>query len=73
MASPHEHVPSENVDYSEESALHVPVEEAIRGEPAQEHFTSMAREGVIAPGNEAGQANVIVSPPTVMTQTNMMR
>ena len=71
MASNFEHIPAESVDYSEEAGL--PVEEAIRGEPAEDHFMSMNRESGMVPDSEANQHSVMVAPPAVITQTNMMR
>ena len=71
LTSTYEHVPAESVDYSEESGL--PVEEAIQGEPAEDQFMSMSRESGVAPGNEVNQHSVMGAPPSVITQTNVMR
>ena len=71
VASSHEDVAAEPVDYNEESGP--PLEEPISEEPAQGHFTSMSRESGVAPGNESCQHNIMDTPPSVITQTNMMR
>ena len=69
MTSNIQDIPAESVDYSEEAGL--PVEEAVRGEPATEdHF--MTETGIM-PDNEINQHSVMVAPPSVITQSTMMR
>ena len=71
VTSPLEHVPAESVDYIEEPVL--PVEEPYRGEPAEDQFMSMTRDGGVAPGNEAEQHSVMGAPPSIITQANLMK
>ena len=68
-----EETAAESVDYSEEVGL--PVEEAVRGEPASEepHFMTMNTETGIMPDSEITQHSVMVAPPSVITQSSMMR
>lgn len=64
---------AESVDYSEGASL--PVEEAVRGEPAtEEHrFMTINTETGIIPDSEINQHSVMVAPPSVITQSTMMR
>ena len=72
MTSNIEDIPTESVDYSEEAGL--PVEEAVRGEPATEdHFMTINTETGIMPDSEINQHSVMVAPPSVITQSTMMR
>ena len=74
MPSTLEHDPADSIDYSEEPRL--PVEEAVREEPPapESQFIAMARDAGVAPGDEANQPGVMgAPPPSVITQTNMMR
>ena len=71
MTSVVDHIPAENFDYSEEAVL--PVEEPVLGVPGEDQFMSMTRDSGIAPGNEAEQHSVMGAPPSIITQTNMMR
>ena len=66
-----EDIPAESVDYSEEAGL--PVEEAVRGEPAAEdHFMTMDRDTGMVPDTEISQHPVMVAPPpSVITQPMM--
>ena len=68
-----EDLAAESVDYSEEAGL--PVEEAVRGEPATEehHFMTINTETGIIPDSEINQHTVMVAPPSVITQSTMMR
>lgn len=66
-----DHVPADNFDYSEEAVL--PVEDPIMGVPSEDQFMSVMRDSGIAPGNKAEQHSVMGAPPSIITQTNMMR
>lgn len=68
-----EDIAAESVDYSEEAGL--PAEEAVRGEPATEehHFMTINTDTGIIPDSEINQHSVMVAPPSVITQSTMMR
>lgn len=73
MTANTEDIPAESVDYSEEADLRVE-EEAIQGDPiTDDHFISINRESEIVPDSESNQHSVMVAPPSVIIQTNMMR
>lgn len=71
MTSVLDHIPTENFDYREEAVL--PVEEPVMGVPIEDQFMSVTRDSGIAPGNEAEQNSIMEVPPSIITQTNMMR